>query len=215
VLFRGADSGFEGGSRLPYERSLTVEEPLDDDILLAFEMNGSVLPGAHGCPVRLFVPGWHWMASVKWLVEVKVLRAPFKGWFQAARYVYADAEGRTLEPVRQMKPKSSITQPREGARVRKNKPCVVSGIAWSGAGPTDVVEFRSEGAGWRRAGLRGELKAHAWRRWSICWTPRRRGIHTLVSRAQDAIGGAQPLAPVWNLRGYGCNSVVKVKVRVV
>jgi len=215
VLFRGADSGYEGGRRLHFERSLPVREALAKNVLLAFEMNGSALPGVHGYPLRLIVPGWYGMASVKWLVEVVVLEEPFQGWFQAARYVYSDADNRTSAPVRQMRIKSVIVQPGEGARVRQGRQCVVSGLAWSGSGPIDRVEFRSDSTKWMRASLGEVMEAHAWRRWSVRWVPRRRGSHTLMSRAFDARGDAQPLAHVWNLHGYGYNSVTKVKVRVV
>ena len=67
VLFRGLDRGMEGGEEQGYERSLPLEEALPEDVLLAYEMNGAPLPPQHGFPLRLVVPGWYGMASVKWL----------------------------------------------------------------------------------------------------------------------------------------------------
>ena len=39
-------------------------------------MNGETLPPEHGYPVRLLVPGWYGMASVKWLANIRVLEGP-------------------------------------------------------------------------------------------------------------------------------------------
>jgi DMSO/TMAO reductase YedYZ molybdopterin-dependent catalytic subunit len=214
VLFRGADSGVEGGRKVAFERSLPIGEALSKDVLLAYEMDGRALPPDHGYPLRLVVPGWYGMASVKWLVEVVVLEEPFSGWFQASRYVYADAGGGRPTPVRRMRTRSVILDPGEGGRARRGKPCVVSGLAWSGVGRISRVEFRSSGGRWREAALGEDPGPYAWRRWSIVWVPRRRGGRALMSRAFDSSGGSQPLAHVWNLHGYGYNTVVKVNVRV-
>ena len=52
-----------------------------DDVLLAYEMNGAELPPDHGFPVRLVVPGWVGIASVKWVGSLEVSTAPlFSPW---------------------------------------------------------------------------------------------------------------------------------------
>ncbi|MDG5776792.1 sulfite oxidase [Haloarculaceae archaeon H-GB2-1] len=43
------------------------------DCILAFGMNGQPLPEEHGFPVRLLVPGWYGVNSVKWLDELRVM----------------------------------------------------------------------------------------------------------------------------------------------
>ena len=43
---------------------MSVEEALDPDNLLGYEMNGAPLPPAHGFPVRLIAPGWYGVANV-------------------------------------------------------------------------------------------------------------------------------------------------------
>ena len=52
-------------------RALPVGKALDD-VLLAYEMNGETLPPDHGFPLRLVVPGWVGIASVKWLGSIEV-----------------------------------------------------------------------------------------------------------------------------------------------
>ena len=69
VLFTGLDRGIEGGEEQAFQRSVPLEEALRDEVLLAFEMNGSPLPPQHGYPLRLVVPGWYGMTNVKWLAR--------------------------------------------------------------------------------------------------------------------------------------------------
>src|SRR4051794_18416384 len=82
IVFTGADRGYQGGVEHAYERSLPCEVALDDDILLAYEMNGVPLPPQHGAPLRLVVPGWYGMTNVKWLVSIAASDGPFAGWQQ-------------------------------------------------------------------------------------------------------------------------------------
>src|SRR5262245_29581119 len=72
VLFVGADRGFEKnvGQEIAFERSLPLDVAMHADSLLVYEMNGEPLPREHGFPVRLLVPGWYGVASVKWLTEI-------------------------------------------------------------------------------------------------------------------------------------------------
>ena len=79
ILFRGADSGTPGGlgRTIAFERSLPL--PIPPDAIVAFAMNGRPLPPEHGAPLRLVVPGWYGVASVKWLVEIRAIATPFRG----------------------------------------------------------------------------------------------------------------------------------------
>ena len=67
VLFTGLDRGVEEEVEQNYQRSLPLDEALRDEVLLAYELNGVPLPPQHGFPLRLLVPGWYGMTSVKWL----------------------------------------------------------------------------------------------------------------------------------------------------
>ena len=73
VVFTGLDRGVEGGEEQNYQRSLPLDEALRDDVLLAYEMNGAPLRPQHGFPLRLIVPGWYGMTSVKWLTAITVV----------------------------------------------------------------------------------------------------------------------------------------------
>src|SRR5215218_2181859 len=93
VVFRGADRGVQGGLEHDYERSLPLQEALREEVLLAFGVNGRPLPPQHGYPLRLVVPGWYGMTSVKWLRRITVLTEPFGGYQQTGSYlIHADED---------------------------------------------------------------------------------------------------------------------------
>jgi DMSO/TMAO reductase YedYZ molybdopterin-dependent catalytic subunit len=215
VVFEGADGGkVEGGQQTTFARSLPVERALHPDTLLVYEMNGAPLPPEHGGPMRLVVPGWYGMASVKWVVRIAAVEQPFAGYFQAQRYVFDVPGSATREPLREMRVKSMITAPVSGS-VLPLGPQIVSGFAWSGAGAIRSVEVSVEGAGeWRPARLAGASTPYAWRRWEFEWTPTRPGRHVLRSRATDEQGNIQPDAAQWNRLGYANNAIHIVSVMV-
>ena len=70
-------------------------------MLLAYAMNGEPLPIEHGYPLRLIVPRWYAVASVKWLTEIELIDRPFTGHYQGDKYRYEwERDGRVVsEPV--------------------------------------------------------------------------------------------------------------------
>ena len=86
IAFFGADRGFDAGREHDYGRSLPPAFAMDEDVLVVWAMNGAPLPPQHGFPLRLVVPGWYGMASVKWLKRIEVLAQPFDGYQQAGNY---------------------------------------------------------------------------------------------------------------------------------
>ncbi len=213
VAFKGADHGIESGQHLAFERSLSLEDALAKDVILAYEMNGMPLPRVHGFPVRLVVPGWYGVASVKWLKEISILREPFQGWFQTSRYIYEDGRKVSQHPVNRIKVKSLILEPAEGAKIRCDQKLIVSGLAWSGFGPVSKVEVKVNNSRWRRARLAGNQEWYGWRRWSISLVLKELGRHTLMSRATDSDGNTQPLSDSWNSFGYGYNTAIPVTIQ--
>ena len=216
LVFRGADEGKAGGRQMAFERSLPVEVALHPDTLLAYEMDGEPLAPEHGAPVRLLVPRWYGVASVKWLVEARAVREPFLGHFQRERYVYERAPGSPdATPVREMRVKSLVAFPREGAQVRLGEAVTVQGWAWSGSAAVSAVDLSvDDGATWHPATLGPSRGPYAWRAWAFSWTPRARGDAVLLSRARDASGATQPQVAEWNVHGYGNNAACARRVRI-
>lgn len=217
VLFRGADAGeVEPGREVPFARSLPLQALRDPDVLLAWEMNGAPLRPEHGAPLRLVVPRWYGVASVKWLVEVRVLARPFEGHFQTERYVYrGDPLVPDETPVTRMRVRSLIVQPEEGASVRAGQPVQVSGVAWSGEAPVARVELSADGGRtWSSATLGEAPSPCASAPWWAVWVPEGAGRYELLARATDAAGNTQPLEHIHNELGYGNNAVHRVPVQV-
>jgi sulfane dehydrogenase subunit SoxC len=220
VVFRGLDRGIEGEVEQQYERSLPVADALREEVLLAYAMNGDPLPPQHGFPLRLVVPGWYGMTSVKWLERITVLDRPFEGYQQARGYRLRQTPEEEGEPVSRMVPRSLMVPPgipdfatRE--RTVSPGPCRLTGRAWSGFGSVERVEISSDGgASWADARLGPQASAWAWRAWEYDWEARDPGIHELCSRATDSAGNTQPLHAAWNLGGYANNEVQRVPVLV-
>ena len=84
VSFCGADRGHVDGraETVRFERSLRLDDIEDSGALLAYRMNGAPLPPQHGYPLRLVVPGWYGVASVKWLRRIEAINRPFRGYYQ-------------------------------------------------------------------------------------------------------------------------------------
>lgn len=208
LVFSGADEGLVGavGRVMEFERSM----PLADAgaALVAVGVNGRPLTPAHGAPVRLLVPGSYGMASVKWLSRITAVTEPFRGFFQADRYV---VDGRPLGPIA---PRAVIATPAEGSALAAG-PVVIRGYAWSGHGLIDRVDLSTDAGGsWSSAVLGPTGSATAWREWELPWTPPRTGAFTLLARATDGTGTVQPLDQVRTDLGYGNNAARPVVIQV-
>lgn len=220
LLFTGADQGeVEPGRRVPFARSLPLAVARQPDTLLAWAMNGEPLLPEHGFPLRLIVPRWYGVASVKWLLDVSLLAAPFKGYFQGERYIFVGERGTPLSaatgtPVTAMRVRAVIAQPADGARLGLG-PVELQGIAWSGVAPISRVDVSvDDGQSWTAAELGTPLSPYAAAPWRFLWLPPMAGAHTLMARATDEAGNTQPLEPLWNAHGYGNNGVRPVHVTV-
>ena len=221
VVFQGADYGEEEEDGvafdLAFRRSLPLDKALHPDTLLAYEMNDQVLTAAHGFPLRMVVPRWYAMASVKWLTHINVLDRPFHGFFQQRRYVMIN-EGREdsldRQPVTALKVKSLITSPRHGEVIQPGT-CTIRGFAWSGEGDVEKVEVCPDGGrNWQGATLLGESEPNAWRQWELDWQASQPGHYILMARATDSEGNTQPNTIPWNFRGYANNGVHTIAVEV-
>jgi len=217
VVFRGADGGSVDGhsGATRFERSLPLDHARDADPLLAYAMNGEPLPIQHGYPVRLVVPGWYAVASVKWLTEIDLVDQPFAGHFQADRYWYEwERDGEVVrEPVTLQRVRALITEPGPRQEARCGE-LVIRGVAWSGAAPIARVEVSIGGGGWQEARLVSERKRHSWQWWELITRLQEPGLVTLRARATDLAGRTQPERAEWNRLGYGNNAIHQVPVRI-
>lgn len=221
IVFTGADRGIELGNEQSYQRSLTVSEAVGGESLLVYEMNGQPLLPQHGFPLRLLVPGWYGMASVKWLTSIEAVAAPFRGHHQVVAYVVRHDPGEDGQPITLMLPRALVIPPGIPGFPARTRTidlgeCLLEGRAWSGAAPIESVSVSTDGGTtWSEAELVHDLdSAFAWTGWRYRWAPAAPGEYELCCRARDAAGGEQPLEPADNLGGYVNNGVQRVQVTV-
>lgn len=221
ILFTGHDRGVDQGVEQNYERSLTLEEALLDQVILAYEANGRPLPPQHGFPLRLIVPDWYGMTSVKWLKSITAIKEPFQGIQQAVLYRYKRDKDDPGTPVIFKRPHAVMVPPGIPDVVTRRRfiqpgTTLVEGRAWSGRSTVTKVEFSADlGRTWGIAQLDEPVGPYAWRRWSYEWSAQP-GQYELWVRATDEAGNTQPINQdeVWNYGGYGVNIIQRVLITV-
>jgi len=219
IVFNGLDQGVEGDQVQFYQRSLTVDEATRDEVLLAYEMNGEPLPPQHGYPLRLLMPGWYGMASVKWLDRIEAVAEPFQGYQMARAYRYAQTADGPGEAVNLIRARALMIPPGIPDFMSRNRlvdagPVTLAGKAWAGRVGVSRVEVSVNGGStWSEAQLGESQSPYAWKSWTFVWnaTP---GAYVLYVRASDADGNVQPVDQQWNFGGYGNNGVQRVNVLV-
>src|SRR5215469_4988609 len=191
VLFRGADQGEIEARPGPvhFERSLSIRTAASG-ALLAYAMNGDPLPLQHGYPVRLVVPGWYGVASVKWLMAIELIARPFDGYFQTDKYCY-ETGGAAREPVTLQRVRALITEPADGEKLAAGE-TLIRGVAWSGAAPIARVEVMINDGPWQEARLIGDRRQHCWQWWELLTHLGRPGQTSVRARATDQAEHTQP-----------------------
>ena len=205
-----------------FVRSLPIDKAMQADTVLAYEMNGEVLPTAHGFPLRAMVPGWEGAYSVKWLTHIQASVQDHDGPFVQAGYRYPRRPippGTLLPasetvPLRALPVKSLITSPAnnasvDGATVR------ISGFAWAGEEDVARVDVSTDGGRtWSPARLGRDRARYAWRQFEHVWRPAGSGSYLVLSRATDRRGESQPIIGEWNPAGYAWNAIDRVRIDV-
>lgn len=218
IVFTGADRGVQGDVEQDYQRSLPLDEARRPEVLLAYEMNGRPLEPQHGAPVRLLVPGWYGMTSVKWLRAIEAVTEPFLGYQQADAYRFQRSEDDVPgEPVTRIRVRALMVPPGipdflTRTRLVDAGTVELRGRAWSGTGRVVRVEVGVDGE-WADAELEEPIGRYAWRGWRYRWDAEP-GEHVLTCRATDEDGHVQPSEPPWNLQGMANNQIQRVPVTV-
>ncbi|MEX0801603.1 MAG: sulfite oxidase [Dehalococcoidia bacterium] len=218
ILFTGLDRGVQGGQMQYYQRSLNLADATREEVLLAYEMNGRPLQPQHGHPLRLLVPGWYGMTSVKWLDRIEAIAEPFDGYQMTGSYRYSQSEDDPGEPVTVIQVRALMTPPGVPDFLTRTRILEVGGVtlrgrAWAGRLAVQRVEVSVDGgSSWADAKLERPVGPFAWRQWSFDWRARP-GRHTLSVRATDSDGNTQP-DERWNYQGVGNNMTQRVDVIV-
>ena len=220
VLLDGADRPV--GTVPDFARTLPMAKALHPDTLLAFEMNGAPLPVAHGCPVRVIVPGWEGAYWVKWLTRIEVLDGQHDGFFVQTAYRYPTRSvapgsvvpANAMEPLTGLTVKSLIVTPGDGTSLPVGR-LRVAGFAWAGEAEVARVDVSTnDGKSWQRTSLGPDRERYAWRAFEYEWRGIPAGTFTVMARAVDSRGRVQNDAPPWNPSGYLWNAPDRVTVTI-
>jgi DMSO/TMAO reductase YedYZ molybdopterin-dependent catalytic subunit len=223
VAFDGADGPIV--DKTPdFKKSIPAWKALDENTLIAFEMNGQPLPHWNGFPARLIVPGWTGTYWMKHLITVDVISKPLGGFWMAAAYRiplgkfpivdrFVSQETAVNTPISEMVIKSIVTNFRDGDRIKSGQAATVKGIAWdAGYGIQSVDVSIDAGKSWRSATLGQDLGKYSFRPWSYRFTPAHAGTYAVMAKATNRIGGTQTFQLNFNPAGYHNNVVQLVNL---
>lgn len=224
VVFNGADTALLPATP-DFVKSLPVDRALDENTLIAFEMNGQPLPHWNGAPARLVVPGWTATYWIKHLTDIHIAAQPFDGfWMKNAYRVpknlfpgarFSSQERADTAPITDMVVNSLITSHVSGERLARGQRAELSGWAWdNGAGIARVEVSQDAGRSWRPATLDRDLGRFGWRgfRWPL--DTANIGPLALSVRATSRSGATQPEKLVANPSGYHHNTIQTVLLEI-
>ncbi len=208
IVFLGVDrkeetlrAGMERELKIevPFGRSMSIEDVLAKQPLLAYQRNDEALELRNGAPLRLIVPGWYGIANVKWLTRIEVRDTRYMGRFMARDYVTVRGEKRGGEvafvetSVNKMNLKSIVARVTRRETVGGLVPAKAYGAVWSNGTAIAKVEVQVDGGDWKQAKLDAEPRAQfCWTFFSLDLGKLTAGEHTVVSRAIDVNGRVQP-----------------------
>lgn len=224
VQFLGLDQVERHGKQFAFGGSIPIAKAMSPEVLLAFELNGELLPPVHGFPLRVVVPGCIGARSVKWLSEIIVTDAPSENYFQAHAY-------KTFPPevgpdtvrwedgfmLHDLPLNSVIWEPLPGATVVAGMVTIRGWAMASGGEVVERVEVSSNGGRtWIPADFTERENPWTWSFWTVR-LPLAAGRHTIMARATDSEGRVQPdkVDHIWNFKGYMNNAWHRIDVDIV
>ncbi len=228
VQFDGLDQGKgpEGLGSHKFLKSLDLGNPVLDECLVAYSMNGEPLPMLNGFPARLVVPGYFATYWVKALATIRVLEKLDENFWMKTGYRIPDSpRGSTTPddvkagkvktiPIGKMPVRSFLISPDGAGKIPAEMTVTLRGIAFSGFGRIVKVEISADDKAWHNARLGEDHGPYSFRAWESAWTPPRPGRYSILVRATDEKGNVQPGEGVWNPGGYLWNKIEKEEIVV-
>jgi len=224
VSLAGADSGV-----LPttpdFVKSLPLDKALDENTLIAFDMNGEALPHWNGFPARLVVPGWTATYWIKHLTALNVISKPFDGFWMKTAYripkgrfpggQFGSQETEAAMPITAMVVNSLITNLEDGQTLPSTQAMEIKGVAWDGGNGIAQVEVSTDGGShWQQAALKQDYGRFSWRQWHWVFEPKHAGNYRIMVRAASHSGEKQALEAIPNTSGYHHNAVQKITIQL-
>jgi DMSO/TMAO reductase YedYZ molybdopterin-dependent catalytic subunit len=224
VSLNGADSGVLKTTP-DFVKSLPLAKALDENTLIAFEMNGEPLPHWNGFPARLIIPGWTATYWMKHLTAINIISKPLDSFWMKTAYripkdrfpsgQFCSQETETTMPITEMVVNSLITNLKDGLTLPAVKPKIINGIAWDGGNGIAKVEVSTDGGiSWHQTTLQQDYGRFSWRQWQFVFEPKRSGEYRIMAKATSFSGATQPLEPILNPSGYHHNAVQNITIHL-
>jgi DMSO/TMAO reductase YedYZ molybdopterin-dependent catalytic subunit len=225
IAFNGADLPALEATPV-FVKSIPTWKAMDENSLVAYEMNGAPLPHWNGFPARIVVPGWtatYWMKQV---ASVRVLPQPLVSfWMNTAYRIpkgkfpivdrFVSQESETTTPITEIVVNSLITNMTDGQHCAVNQPVVVRGVAWDAGYGIRRVEVSADGGrSWETADLGANVGRYSFRPWQFTFTPRKKGRLPVMARASNTLGTTQTFELIFNAPGYHNNVVQAVSLEI-
>lgn len=212
-------------SKEPISRGCPMAKALQEETLLAFKMNGSDIPMAHGYPLRLVAGGWPASVSGKWINRISIRDKEHDGTKMTGTAYRVPCEpvapgskvaDEDMCIIESMPVKSLITYPRSGAMIKEGKRLKIRGHAWAGELEVAKMEYSIDfGSSWNSCTLERPANRLAWQHFSAEVSFPKQGYYEVWARATDSRGKAQPmLLPGWNPKGYLNNACHRIAIKV-
>jgi sulfite dehydrogenase (cytochrome) subunit A len=224
VVLDGADTALLPGTP-DFVKSLPIDRALDENTLIAFEMNGKPLPHWNGAPARLVVPGWTATYWVKHLADIRIVSAPFDGYWVKTAYrvptnAFPGARFRSQEradttPITEILVNSLVTSHESGAKLARGSHAALHGWAWDNGAGIAKVEVSQTGQTWQEAELERDIGRFAWRGFSWKLDTSKTGSLPLAVRATSRSGAQQAEKLTPNPSGYHHNLIQRLELAVV
>jgi DMSO/TMAO reductase YedYZ molybdopterin-dependent catalytic subunit len=226
IAFNGSDRAALD-STPPFIKSLPAWKALDENTLVAYEMNGAALPHWNGFPARIVVPGWSATYWMKQVVSIRALVQPLASfWMNTAYRVpmgkfpiidrFTSQESTTTTPITEILVNSLITNVSAGQRFAAGQPLQFKGIAWDAGYGIRTVEISvDDGRTWQSATLGESQGRYSFRTWQFTCPPRASSRFSVMARANNAQGTVQPAELIFNGPGYHNNVVQKIAIDIV
>lgn len=227
IGYHAVDAHLSGDPKKePISRGVPIEKALQEETLLAFQMNGENIPLAHGYPLRLVCGGWPASASGKWINRISVRNQIHDGAKMGGSSYRvpcetvapgSEVEAKNMCIIESMPIKSLITHPKSGALIKKGRSLNMNGHAWAGELEVAKMEYSIDfGSTWEECTLQKPVNRLAWQHFRATIDFPESGYYEVWARATDQNGKSQPMVlPGWNPKGYLNNACHRIAIKVI
>tara|TARA_B100000809_G_scaffold32497_1_gene28362 strand:- start:28837 stop:30057 length:1221 start_codon:yes stop_codon:yes gene_type:complete len=226
VAYHSADTHLSGdSSKEPISRGMPISKAMQEETLLAFQMNGEDIPLAHGYPLRLVAGGWPASVSGKWVQSISVRNKIHDGAKMTGKAYRvpcesvspgAEVKDEDMCIIESMPVKSLLTYPKSGGILKEGKSLEIRGHAWAGELEVSQMHYSIDfGATWKSCHLEKPKNRLAWQHFSAKVSFPKKGYYEVWSKATDTAGMSQPMVvPGWNPKGYLNNACHRIAIKV-